>query len=296
MNQDNQNWLKKSYDFINANLSLIVLVPTVLGSIWQIVQISRLNISYLRFFSPSQVVVDGVLILSLIFITYLLFELIRQMYRRTNVNIPIRHSIIEEIKNSQFDLFLSLSLYLLLFVVLFTSVEFFYPLLKRIFISKPVDTILLFLGISTFLYILVRENIINLALYFIERKVISHRWLEEKLVPNLTLRTEKILSLRVILFFILLIPILKFLSIPIMFISDEIGTPFNTLNMDYVNATVEKDLETNLFRVRYFNDNYLFVEICENKVCDHMIDNKYLPPKYVIYKTEELLFKELDVK
>lgn len=173
MNQDNQNWLKKSYDFINANLSLIVLVPTVLGSIWQIVQISRLNISYLRFFSPSQVVVDGVLILSLIFITYLLFELIRQMYRRTNVNIPIRHSIIEEIKNSQFDLFLSLSLYLLLFVVLFTSVEFFYPLLKRIFISKPVDTILLFLGISTFLYILVRENIINLALYFIERKVID---------------------------------------------------------------------------------------------------------------------------
>lgn len=291
--EENKTWLKKSHKLLDQNLALIVLVPTVLGSVWQIFQIGRLNLSYLRFFSLSQAAVDGVLILSLLFVLYLVVSFLRQMYYKMNVSFSISPFILKEVKESEFDLFTSLGLYFILLLYLLTGIEFFYPLFKEQFVIKTIDTIFLFLIISMFLYILIRSNIINFILYLIDRKVITYQQLEERIVPNLTLKTEKILSIRVLTFFMLLVPVIKILSMPLIFISDEMAVPFNTLNVAHVESTIEKELGNKLFRVRYFNDNYLFVEICKNEFCNHVINGKYLPPKYIIYKTDDILFKEL---
>lgn len=60
--------MKKYLDLIKENFNLIVAIPPILGALWQITELSRLSLSYIRFFSISQLVADGVLILILLLV------------------------------------------------------------------------------------------------------------------------------------------------------------------------------------------------------------------------------------
>lgn len=51
------------YKGVKENLSIILLVPTLLGGLWQIIELSRISTSFIRFFSVSQIIPDGILIL-----------------------------------------------------------------------------------------------------------------------------------------------------------------------------------------------------------------------------------------
>ncbi|WP_029275668.1 hypothetical protein [Pedobacter borealis] len=61
-------------DWIKENISMIVLVPTLLGGIWQIIELSRIGTPYIRFFSVSQLVSDGLLLLFIFAWTYLVWN------------------------------------------------------------------------------------------------------------------------------------------------------------------------------------------------------------------------------
>ena len=52
--------------FLKEYLSLIIIIPTFLGGIWQILELSLMSISYVRFFSITQLVADGILIIIVI--------------------------------------------------------------------------------------------------------------------------------------------------------------------------------------------------------------------------------------
>ncbi|MFB6456194.1 hypothetical protein ACE38W_13055 [Chitinophaga sp. Hz27] len=47
-------------------LSIIVVLPTIFGGIWQLLELICINPAYIRFFSVTQLVPDGLLILSII--------------------------------------------------------------------------------------------------------------------------------------------------------------------------------------------------------------------------------------
>ena len=49
--------------FLKDYLSLIAIIPLLLGGIWQIFLLASISSSYIRFFSVSQQLADGVLIL-----------------------------------------------------------------------------------------------------------------------------------------------------------------------------------------------------------------------------------------
>src|SRR5688572_10530525 len=57
--------LKKeiTYDWIKENISVLVLAPTIVGGLWQLLELAFIDIAYIRFFSISQLVPDGILIL-----------------------------------------------------------------------------------------------------------------------------------------------------------------------------------------------------------------------------------------
>ncbi|MCL9805832.1 hypothetical protein NAT51_12855 [Flavobacterium amniphilum] len=68
--------LKKLLNTTNQNLSLIIIVPPILGGLWQIAELSSISFSFIRFFSVSQMIPDGLLmifILSIIFGSLYLF-------------------------------------------------------------------------------------------------------------------------------------------------------------------------------------------------------------------------------
>lgn len=70
---------KRGIRYTAKHLSLILLVPAILGGIWQIIELSQMSFSYIRFFSASQVLADGLLLLLMLvffagtfFFTYML--------------------------------------------------------------------------------------------------------------------------------------------------------------------------------------------------------------------------------
>ena len=55
--------LKIFFEFIKNNISVILLLPAILGGFWQIIELSKMSISYIRFFSATQLLPDGLLVL-----------------------------------------------------------------------------------------------------------------------------------------------------------------------------------------------------------------------------------------
>lgn len=50
-------------DFVKNHLSTIILIPAFVGGIWQLIELMSISMPYIRFFSISQIVPDGLLIL-----------------------------------------------------------------------------------------------------------------------------------------------------------------------------------------------------------------------------------------
>lgn len=50
-------------NFVKDHLSVIILVPAFIGGIWQLIELMNISMPYIRFFSISQIVPDGILIL-----------------------------------------------------------------------------------------------------------------------------------------------------------------------------------------------------------------------------------------
>lgn len=59
MNENREKYIK----FIKDNFSLIILFPTVVGGLWQLIELAFITPYYIRFFSISQVIQDGLLVL-----------------------------------------------------------------------------------------------------------------------------------------------------------------------------------------------------------------------------------------
>lgn len=66
---------EKLYKLIKKNLSLLIIFPPLIGGLWQVIELSSLSISFLRFFSVSQLVADGILIL-IVFLFFIVSLLI----------------------------------------------------------------------------------------------------------------------------------------------------------------------------------------------------------------------------
>lgn len=61
--------------FIQKYLGILVIIPAFIGGLWQLIELSNISISFIRFFSLSQIVPDGLLILIFLLIatfTYML--------------------------------------------------------------------------------------------------------------------------------------------------------------------------------------------------------------------------------
>ena len=61
--------------WIKDNIQLVILIPTTLGGIWQLMELSLLSVSFIRFFSISQLIADGLLILFVMSVLALFIQL-----------------------------------------------------------------------------------------------------------------------------------------------------------------------------------------------------------------------------
>lgn len=64
-----ENYLKE----IKENLSVIAIIPLILGGVWQIAELASISSSYIRFFSVTQQLADGLLIVFILIIFYVTY-------------------------------------------------------------------------------------------------------------------------------------------------------------------------------------------------------------------------------
>lgn len=71
MNFSTKKKLIRRINRFKSNIQYIILIPTILGGLWQLLELSSISISFIRFFSVSQLIADGLLILFVLSIIYL---------------------------------------------------------------------------------------------------------------------------------------------------------------------------------------------------------------------------------
>lgn len=267
------NYLKQIFkiEWIKEYLSIILLIPALIGGIWQLIELSSISTAYIRFFSVTQVVSDGILILFIL--TLIVLSLNVGRYGPSFMNSKTDIS-----KQLSLGNFIKIIFKLLVFSI-FSYVT--YIAFIEIKNNKSIlGVILLLMMFSILLTILI--NIILSFRDIIVNTTLVRKWkLKEEEEDELNKKRKSITRIIII---ILLVPFTKYIAIPLLVLigeyRNEFILPSNLKNLDYIDCIIEKNYSKPIsYKILYLNDSYIFIESELN------IDEK----EVLILKFEDLL-------
>lgn len=256
-----------NYSWIKENIAMLVLIPTVLGGLWQMIQLLQLGTPFVRFFSVSQLVADGLLILFLLSLCilggYLVTLTSKRLFRNlfwsnestsgnnTGADTPFffKEPTINR-QQKQFRIFFFL-VFILSFGFMFIQngwSDQFSPIApgKRI---KPANIIALFMNVCFVAIFL--EGIVASLLTILGRKVNYQNNYFQKVRAII----PAVAFIAVIVSLIYLLPILR----------DSFLVPEGFKNIDNLHAQVRKNNpELKSWKMAYFNDKFIFLEVVDS--------------------------------
>ncbi|MBS7255857.1 hypothetical protein [Flavobacterium branchiicola] len=221
-------YLTRLYNNIKDNLSMIALIPTLFGGIWQIIKLGNLSSNMIRFFSISQLLSDGILFL-LIVVLPLIFTVPIILVEDEN-QIKSNDDVLEEKMDKDF---LSIIIYIAGFILILFSL---FQVPKYI----TIDNISSLVECISYMYMLL--GILFFIMYkFITKDVFIHK-----------------------LFFssyAIIICCVTFISY------SNISKNFNNIsNFDHmINKLEKKERYSEKPKILYFNDKYIFIELVIKK-------------------------------
>lgn len=237
--------------FWKEHVSLIVLVPYMIGGFWQLCELASIKLAYVRFFSFSQSIADGLLILFVV----LLFLLARHIFKSQ-----------EKIAN-----------YLKVITKTSNSIDVTALVMC---ITYGLAVIVLFPILIAFKWILTIDQSIFITSIFIGFFVfIGIRRIKER--PNQKMKdigltksigNKAINNLRYWLVLILLITISATSYGVIQLVRTSFTFPPNNKNFLILRDKIKLEVGAKIAKVIYFNDNYIFWEYSDST----SIDNIYI--------------------
>lgn len=253
--------LPKLIDNLNSNLTLLLVIPPLLGSVFQVISLTSIDISFLRFFSVSQLVPDGTMILIVTSILIGVWWIYSKLLKLSRFNV-----------NDYIDLggrsfFIRYGIHLV--GAFFTVVAYIGSILTT---DEIIKIPLLYLIMTGFFYYI---TIFFMGFFYIQSKTVFNK---NSTLICLFINFNKGLICLVLLSILITI----FLNLKIIF--NLFQLPKNLANYDKVKNTLIKDYPkaTNEVEVLYFNDNYTFVKFKQKDRKDSQI---------IVYKTEEIMLK-----
>lgn len=282
---DNNKKKRSLFDYVKwgiDHIGVLVLFPSALGAVWQITELAKINIAYIRFFSISQIPVDGALIIAL---SVLLISAGKLTIGFVNFSFKERAEIVKnehyinKIKPKINQIILK---HILLSLLLLGGFIFMLVVLYADMFSKgPIFTIFLVYVSFAGMMIYMTEIMIFVSV----KKTLPPDWLNrwsnsllKKCIKIFTWLVFPIIGLITYMIFLLLNFFSQSFVLP--------GDLYNTKNLDSV---VYNDFNTNEYNIEYFNDKYIFLKVCTIDNCIHPLDKKI-----VIYPMEEVLFEKPD--
>jgi hypothetical protein len=234
--------IERAFNWLNANqlkdhLPFVVLVPTILGGIWQIWELKRISVGFIRFFSITQLLSDGLLILFILFFIWLFFLIGSSMVHVRNRE--AKEKIIDFHKRARRNVY-----FIFLIAVLFTVTPLFfsgeYFLLEFLVVVFSVG-----LTVSSIRTLLIQGGL-NLFLRRLGRR--GNNQLMVSLIKML-------LTGSLIFSFILIVNLAnKF--------HESYALPSNFENTKSLKKYVSRKKEIDLkhIEILYFNDRYIFIK------------------------------------
>ncbi len=252
---------------IKEYIGIIVLLPSLLGGIWQLYALSKISISYIRFFSISQLIPDGIIVfIFLIFLFLIIILNISLILDLLNLLNYLFKDYLNKIKNIAYDTIERKSslIKLLLIFCLPTIILFFLMILDIVYLKN----------INLFYKILINTFIV--ALFIIYLYIIDT-------LKNKFIELKSLYSLNSI--FILGITIIIFEHLLISF-GTNYQLPQNLINIDEISEKIKKENSSNNIDILYMNDKYIFIRLITEKIPNGKIDTIN---KIKIIKFEDLI-------
>lgn len=267
---------KTNYDTLKENIGMVVLVPTLLGGLWQIMELASLGTPYLRFFSLSQLVSDGLLILFILTFTALPLwwyfkdaDMPRISFKgkgekedkmREEDRIPEKRIIYndgQKVWVSKKNGYYYLSTFTILYLIILIFV--IWPEIIEPLRHETKTSVLGLLG----LFFLITFTLLYLRILF--RTIFQiHTW---KINYDHKVVRDTITSLLTFSFFGLIIFCFYFTRL----FHRSFLFPEDLKNQQYINCIIKRNNPgLKKFNIDYFNDKYVFVSITNEKNKKHL--------------------------
>ncbi|ABE75135.1 MULTISPECIES: hypothetical protein [Psychrobacter] len=274
--------LREQVKWVLDNISLVLLLPSFLGALWQILELSSINVAYIRFFSVTQIPVDGILILFLIVLIIVMGKavigLLKSAFENKVKGLEDEEFVKKLRKNLNFHIKKMLIVIPIMLVLIIYLIS---ELFAGMFPTSPIVTILLVsFFISGFMFY-VLDAVMLIGLKYAQDGINSDNIKDR--MGTLVDKYRKpiywsILAGIAIAIFICYLLIKAF--------SASFILPADLYNTKTLEAVIYNDFKTKNYEIEYFNDKYIFVKLCAIKECNHRLDKEI-----IIYPTEKVLFK-----
>ena len=268
------------------NLTLILLIPSLLGAIWQILSLAKIHVGYIRFFSPTQIPVDGALILFIVLVFYLVikfgFTLVKNV---VPIYIKRAKEKVEDLNANYSTLKIKAIINIIIVIMGFGTFVYLFDL---IFPTDPIKAILITGFFMTGIFLKLFETII--FMYSVLRYRNKTQNFESRVINFINKKDDsesEFWDLATVL--LIVIPaIVIYISLSSFNYFNNIFMLSNNLeNSKSIQEKIVKDYKAKYYKVRYMNDKYIFIQLCPNLACD---DKKN--EKIVMLQTEKTLFKD----
>jgi len=266
---------KQILDFIKDYLAVFLIVPTVLGGLWQIIMLGSMSLTFIRFFSLSQIIQDGLLMLIfLIVLAFFSLIFLIQFYIMKAIgmdldkfkNIRKLHIGIYRIKQfSWTTLVIILPLMILPVAVLWIYLVQIHHNNIPIKLEKPFPFFLIAGAISTVYF------------YFIEY---INSWGNKGFRKSFE---------GVILSFSIIVIAIIFKTFTLF--NKEYLIPSNLVNTDSIIKTILSKNPEAKAEIIYLNDKFIFLQVIKQEVPENKTDKIN---KIIILKFDDLLELEKD--
>lgn len=240
-NSDNHRF-EKIFKFFRDNLAWVLLLPAVLGGLWQIIELTKMSTSYIRFFSATQLLPDGLMILFILLMQYFAFKIgVAGSQNNPKNNICKNGGILKCLLAFTFEIIILLFILWILKTehINFSIFIFFTFIITSTMISLAKKLSILFVLLS-------KKEKMKLALSFIPN-TIKHDILNDNSIIIST-----------IAIFLFAMPFYLFPLFHNTFL-----LPYDLKNLEYI----QKELKSQEFKsskISYFNDKYIFIEHTKN--------------------------------
>jgi hypothetical protein len=244
---------KNQYEIIKENLNIIILLPTIFGGIWQLLELSSISSSFIRFFSLSQLIADGLLILFLLTILYISIKLSKYIIKtevKKNINNPNSNSLIAGIKD--------------LAILIILTIFFLIPTALKIHESGKIGVFEIFFLIPFYFFLIVFFFIkaINIIVYIFNK----YPKLEKKFYSALGKTEPYASSILIIIITLFLKFTFTYVALYISKIRKFILFPDNLINREILELKIIRDYGLELKpRMIYNNDKFFFYEIYDSE-------------------------------